>query len=68
MHDVNAPPALAEDYYRLLDAPDMGLVWFDHSGHNPWVSEAHVFGEVVADRFLNGRERPAGAAQAGQPR
>jgi pimeloyl-ACP methyl ester carboxylesterase len=58
-HDVNAPPALAEEYYRLLDAPHKEWVWFEHSGHNPWVSEAPAFASVIVDRFLNAPPRPA---------
>ena len=59
-HDVNAPPVLAQEYYRLLDAPHKEWIWFDSSGHNPWVSEAPAFAAVVVDRFLNAPPR-AGA-------
>ncbi|HEX2515480.1 MAG TPA: alpha/beta hydrolase [Chloroflexota bacterium] len=51
-HDVNAPPALAEEYYRLLEAPRKEWVWFERSGHNPWVSESERFVAVVAGTFL----------------
>jgi pimeloyl-ACP methyl ester carboxylesterase len=51
-HDVNAPPALAEEYYCLLAAPRKEWVWFDRSGHNPWVSESERFVAVVAGTFL----------------
>ena len=57
-HDVNAPPALAEDYYRLLEAPRKAWVWFERSGHTPWVSESERFAEVLADTFL-GEAGPA---------
>jgi pimeloyl-ACP methyl ester carboxylesterase len=53
-HDVNAPPAIAEDYYRRLEAPYKEWVWFERSGHNPWVSEAERFAQVVVERFLRG--------------
>jgi pimeloyl-ACP methyl ester carboxylesterase len=46
-HDVNAPPALIEEYYELLDAPYKELIWFEHSGHSPWVSESDKFVDVV---------------------
>ncbi|MDO5291995.1 MAG: alpha/beta hydrolase [bacterium] len=42
-HDINAPTALAEDYYKLLDAPKKELVWFEHSGHSPWLNESDLF-------------------------
>jgi len=38
-HDVNAPPHLAEDYLEKLEAPFKELIWFEHSGHSPWVDE-----------------------------
>ena len=38
-YDVNAPTALVEEYVQVLDAPDKRIVWFEHSGHNPWINE-----------------------------
>lgn len=54
-HDVNAPPALAEEYYRLLQAPRKEWIWFERSGHNPWVSESERFVDVVAGKLLTPR-------------
>jgi pimeloyl-ACP methyl ester carboxylesterase len=51
-HDVNAPPQLTEEYYRLLDAPHKELIWFEHSGHNPWVSESDKFVDTVVNTVL----------------
>jgi pimeloyl-ACP methyl ester carboxylesterase len=51
-HDVNAPPALAADYYRTLRAPHKEWVWFERSGHNPWVTESARFAEVILTRVL----------------
>ncbi|HBU11270.1 MAG TPA: alpha/beta hydrolase [Clostridiales bacterium] len=42
-HDVNAPVSLAKEYYDLLDAPEKELVWFEHSGHSPWINESGLF-------------------------
>ena len=42
-HDINAPTSLAEEYYNLLDAPQKELVWFEHSGHSPWINESGRF-------------------------
>lgn len=48
-HDVNAPTALAEQYVQALDAPEKRIVWFEHSGHNPWINEPDKFvREVLA--------------------
>jgi pimeloyl-ACP methyl ester carboxylesterase len=51
-HDVNAPPVLTEEYYELLNAPHKELIWFGHSGHNPWVTESARFVDVVVNTVL----------------
>jgi pimeloyl-ACP methyl ester carboxylesterase len=51
-HDVNAPPALIEEYYELLDAPHKELIWFERSGHSPWVSESEKFVDVMVNTVL----------------
>jgi pimeloyl-ACP methyl ester carboxylesterase len=53
-HDVNAPPALTEAYYDLLNAPHKELVWFERSGHNPWVSEPERFVDVMVEAMRAG--------------
>ena len=51
-HDVNAPPVLTEEYYELLKAPHKELIWFEHSGHNPWVTESTAFVDIVVNKVL----------------
>lgn len=51
-HDINAPTRLAEEYFQMLDAPHKELIWFEHSGHNPWVHESDRFVEVLVNRLL----------------
>lgn len=46
-HDLNAPRSLAEDYYAKLAAPEKEIIWFEHSGHNPWINERERFAKVV---------------------
>ncbi len=46
-HDLNAPLSLAEEYFELLDAPHKDLVWFEHSGHCPWINESERFVEEL---------------------
>lgn len=48
-HDVNAPTILLEEYYRLLKAPHKEIVWFEHSGHTPWVSESNLFVQEMVE-------------------
>jgi pimeloyl-ACP methyl ester carboxylesterase len=42
-YDVNAPTVLVEEYMEVLDAPDKKIVWFEHSGHSPWINEPEKF-------------------------
>ena len=42
-HDVNAPTDLAVEYYNILEVPKKELVWFEHSGHSPWLNETERF-------------------------
>lgn len=51
-HDINAPTSLVEDYYNLLEAPRKELIWFEHSGHSPWLNETNLFIEETNRVFL----------------
>lgn len=51
-HDVNAPIQLTQEYYDLLEAPKKGLVWFEHSGHDPWINESELFVKQTNQVFL----------------
>lgn len=51
-HDINAPTVLTEQYFELLDAPHKEIVWFEHSGHTPWVSESDRFVQAMVDTVL----------------
>jgi hypothetical protein len=42
-HDVNAPAELVQQYFDVLNAPAKELVWFEHSGHSPWINESDRF-------------------------
>lgn len=50
-HDINAPTELAQEYYEMLDCPKKELVWFEHSGHSPWVNEGERFVEETLRVF-----------------
>ncbi|HHV72640.1 MAG TPA: alpha/beta hydrolase [Clostridia bacterium] len=51
-HDVNAPTVLAEEYMQALDAPYKGIIWFEHSGHSPWINEREKFVREVLSCFI----------------
>jgi len=51
-HDVNAPTVLVEEYLQVLQAPEKDIIWFEHSGHSPWINEQDRFVEQVISTFL----------------
>lgn len=42
-HDINAPTSLVEEYFEILDAPVKEIIWFENSGHSPWINESALF-------------------------
>lgn len=56
-HDVNAPTALSDEYYHLLEVPKKELVWFEHSGHSPWLNETEQFVKETLRVFQGLEER-----------
>lgn len=50
-HDINAPSVLVEEYFSILEAPSKEIIWFEHSGHSPWINESDKFvDELIAVR------------------
>jgi pimeloyl-ACP methyl ester carboxylesterase len=43
------PPETSVAYFNMLTAPSKMLVWFDESGHEPFVDEADMFNASMAD-------------------
>jgi pimeloyl-ACP methyl ester carboxylesterase len=50
--DNNAPPHLAEDYMQRREAPHKELIWFEYSGHSPWVEEWEKVVDVMVNTVL----------------
>ena len=42
-HDVNAPTSLVEEYFNILNVNEKEIVWFENSGHSPWINESEKF-------------------------
>jgi len=51
-HDINAPTHLVEDYFNQLQAPDKDFIWFENSGHSPWINENELFCEKTVALFI----------------
>jgi pimeloyl-ACP methyl ester carboxylesterase len=56
-HDVNASPKLTEEYFNLLTAPHKELIWFERSGHNPWVNESSKFVDAMVKILFTQNEK-----------
>jgi pimeloyl-ACP methyl ester carboxylesterase len=52
-HDEVAPPAAAQRYAELLQAPSKRLTWFEHSAHMPHLEEPGRFRELLAEVRLS---------------
>jgi len=53
-HDVNAPPTLVEEYLAQLEAPHKEIIWFEHSGHSPWVDETAKLVDILVHKVQTG--------------
>ncbi len=51
-HDVNAQPKMTEEYFNILTAPHKELIWFERSGHGPWVNKSAKFVDVMVNKVL----------------
>ena len=47
-HDFNVPYTLAENYFKILDAPYKRLILFEHSAHLPPFEEPKRFNKIMA--------------------
>lgn len=59
-YDINAPTVLVEEYGQVLEAPDKGIVWFEHSGHSPWINEREKFVKEVLSCFFGTKTQKQG--------
>lgn len=50
-YDLNAPSTFVKEYYNLIEAPEKKLIWFEHSGHSPWINENELFCKKVTEVF-----------------
>jgi len=46
---------LVEEYMQVLDGPDKKIVWFEHSGHSPWINEPEKFVREVLSCFAENK-------------
>ncbi len=48
-HDHWVPPETSVAYFDVLSAPSKELLWFDQSGHEPFMDEPAKFNDAVID-------------------
>lgn len=65
-HDHFVPPENSVAYFDALTAPSKEIVWFEHSGHEPFVDEANKFNAAMTDlvRPAVAPRRSAGAIRS----
>jgi len=51
-YDIIAPPVLAKEYYNALISPHKEFIWFEHSGHEPWINERDKFVDIMVKLVL----------------
>ncbi len=51
-HDYEAPFMLAEQYFKLLNAPVKELFWFENSAHLPHIEENSKFQKLLINHIL----------------
>ncbi len=51
-HDYEAPFILAEQYFKLINAPVKELIWFENSAHLPHIEENSKFQNLLINRIL----------------
>ena len=51
-HDHEAPYILAEQYFKILDAPRKEIIWFEKSAHLPHVEENEKFNNILIKHVL----------------
>lgn len=56
------PPETSVAYFDVLDAPSKQIVWFERSGHEPFVDEPDSFNRAMVERV-----RPLLVEEAGTP-
>lgn len=53
-HDINAPSASVKDYFSVLKTLYKEIIWFEYSGHIPWINETEKFVEelnIVSEKY-----------------
>ena len=58
------PPETSVAYFDMLTAPSKTLVWFDHSGHEPFMDEPEKFNRLMAELVRPVADEGGARAQA----
>lgn len=51
-HDYEAPSILAEQYFKIIEAPEKEIIWFENSAHFANIEEDGKFDDLLIDRIL----------------
>jgi pimeloyl-ACP methyl ester carboxylesterase len=51
-HDHEAPSILAEQYFKIIEAPKKEIIWFENSAHFASIEENEKFNDLLINRIL----------------
>jgi pimeloyl-ACP methyl ester carboxylesterase len=51
-HDYEAPSVIAEQYFKIIEAPKKELIWFENSAHFAYTEENAKFNDLLINHVL----------------
>lgn len=51
-HDYEAPSVIAEQYFKIIEAPKKELIWFENSAHLADIEEHEKFNDLLINHIL----------------
>lgn len=51
-HDYEVPSVLAEQYFKIIEAPKKELIWFENSAHFAFTEENEKFNDLLINHIL----------------
>jgi proline iminopeptidase len=51
-YDYEVPSVLAEQYFKIIEAPKKELIWFEKSAHFAYTEENEKFNDLLINHLL----------------
>jgi pimeloyl-ACP methyl ester carboxylesterase len=52
-YDYEAPSIIAEQYFKIIEAPKKEIIWFENSAHFANIEENEKFDDLLINRILS---------------